>query len=796
MRQDRKRHRRQEANRKQKMRRGLRSEKTKSAKPERLSFFSWDMPFASMPEKEFLTAFQKLGQEWANQFNEERPKLEALIRNSNPLALLAMASASTLLRPADSPNDFADEGEYFLSHLELLQAFIIRERPDAFTPHFVESVHLKAIMDSVRNLGRAFAFKRISDVSPETPKEERGTMMVSEQFRLHTQNVRNDGYIDQMHRLYKELLAPLDDDFRASFGLAAQSFVDCLYRVPDILSDRFNDHMQKCEAALRENSAVEAVDAYATSFALKAAEQASLEAFVSRNKLAGQELGHYLIWQTLNGIHRLYIWSVDDWVTLLGPDASHDAVAALVDRLSLQIGDLSEHNPDYFFMANPVWLQPLITVDENRFFLACPSTPLSHCLEIIGFLIDENDKLKTKYLDRRGEFLECKLCELVKKAFPSAELFPGSIWRVVDAQTDEGENDLLAIVNGVGLVFEAKGGTIHPTAKRGAPLRLQGTVEKLVVAASAQAHDFIEFLKKATGPLKLSSSQGGYNEIDPRIIDTYVPIAVSLDTVASESLCWKMLCKTKTVPETARPIVATSIWDWEIVTEILDDESLLLHYLTRRYFVEQRTNYFGDELDLLVLYLDTGLDVPPKTDDSPLQLGHLSPQLHPFFIGRGQGVPVTKPTRQLTEWWRKLVVALWKKQTKESREITFALLDIAITQQEKIGKEFEKVKRFVRSNTKGSPIQDCIVFETGAGPERYCVVLMAIGDDLLAKPKDELHSRMASTARKALAASTRTYAAVIAVHVDLKELPYSTFALIHKDGWSISAQSTVEEVLP
>ncbi len=56
-------------------------------------------------------------------------------------------------------------------------------------------------------------------------------------------------------------------------------------------------------------------------------------------------------------------------MTLLGNDVAYEAAASLVDSLSLQIGDLADDNPDHFFMANPVWLRPLIAVDEETFFL-------------------------------------------------------------------------------------------------------------------------------------------------------------------------------------------------------------------------------------------------------------------------------------------------------------------------------------------------------------------------------------------------------------------------------------------
>ncbi len=198
-----------------------------------------------------------------------------------------------------------------------------------------------------------------------------------------------------------------------------------------------------------------------------------------------------------------------------------------------------------------------------------------------------------------------------------------------------------------------------------------------------RTHGFIDFLRQSNGTVTLQSSKGGFNEIDLRLVDTFVPLTISLEQLASEMMCWRELVETKTIPNTAKPVVATCIWDFETITEVLDDPSILLHYLTRRYLFEQRALYTGDELDLLVLYLDTALEIPKAAVDSPLLITHLSAQLHQYFIGREHRLLIEKPCRQLTTWWRSLVAAIWRKQTVESREASFALLDVPIEQQRK-----------------------------------------------------------------------------------------------------------------
>ncbi len=196
-----KRHKRQAA----KLRRDARRREPEDKTPERLKYFNYKPPLSSLTQPELLAAFQAAGLEWASKYSDYLPKFQSLLLKTNPLAVLAMAS-TRLLSPVDAKHDFTDEGEFFLSHLELLQAFILRQRSEEFSPQFVNPQDLAAIMEGVRELGHAFLYKRLAAVSPQSSKEQRGVMMVSEQFRTHTQDVRNDGYSWQMKRMYKGLL--------------------------------------------------------------------------------------------------------------------------------------------------------------------------------------------------------------------------------------------------------------------------------------------------------------------------------------------------------------------------------------------------------------------------------------------------------------------------------------------------------------------------------------------------------------------------------------------------------------
>lgn len=63
---------------------------------------------------------------------------------------------------------------------------------------------------------------------------------------------------------------------------------------------------------------------------------------------------------------------------------------------------------------------------------------------MIEAVVREDTKVKSRYERRRGKFLEEKTKQLFQRAFPSAEIFQGSLW--TDSNSGKiYENDLLGI---------------------------------------------------------------------------------------------------------------------------------------------------------------------------------------------------------------------------------------------------------------------------------------------------------------------------------------------------------------
>ena len=73
-------------------------------------------------------------------------------------------------------------------------------------------------------------------------------------------------------------------------------------------------------------------------------------------------------------------------------------------------------------------------------------------LQMVERLLAPHSKLKTRYQDEvRGEFLERRTAQAVRKAFPDAQIYCGLKW--TDKEGRGCENDVLVLLDTHALVF-------------------------------------------------------------------------------------------------------------------------------------------------------------------------------------------------------------------------------------------------------------------------------------------------------------------------------------------------------
>lgn len=219
----------------------------------------------------------------------------------------------------------------------------------------------------------------------------------------------------------------------------------------------------------------------------------------------------------------------------------------------------------------------------------CGWVLLHNPFELIEKVLEGHPHLIAAYLERRAEFLEDEVARLFERALPEATV-ERSLISVDPADGREYENDVVAQVSSFAVVAEAKAGRLHPDARRGQNRVLRDRVEELLVRPSEQGLRLARRLEQTSGPLVLTRrSDRSEVTIDATSVRRGLAIGVTLEPLAS--LLPRLVEIDEaglTGAEAGALAYSINLPDLELVIELLEHPSEILHYLLRRGEIEQR----------------------------------------------------------------------------------------------------------------------------------------------------------------------------------------------------------------
>lgn len=286
----------------------------------------------------------------------------------------------------------------------------------------------------------------------------------------------------------------------------------------------------------------------------------------------------------------------------------------LLEALSLRPGELSTKNAEHFFMDNPVWEKPFIARPDGNFFLAIQYFPFSYPFKIVERLLGGNADLLDAYSDARSNYLEDAIAVTLKQAMPRAEIYRSVLWDDPDTGARY-ENDVVAVIGNFIFTFEAKSGKISPAARRGAEKSLLKNVKSLFIEPWEQSQRLQKYLNEHGKNAKLWEKVGERPiKIDldkPKITFSY---SVCLEHLAALSSSKRFFVEAGLVNNDDVWAPVLSIGELLMLSKFLDSEVSFVHYLTRRFHIDEQFDFDGDEQDLLSMYLTNGfclIGAPP-----------------------------------------------------------------------------------------------------------------------------------------------------------------------------------------
>jgi len=675
-----------------------------------------------IPFKERLEAVIALASKADEEYEKELKNLFGYLEKHDQIYLCSFA-AYYFHRIEEGIDQEAIDGflEFPAFYLEILQCLaIINSRNKSLNPLNNEVETFKQTIINLNQWQSVRYFNLIKGVKSE---EDTNSIFLRNEMMLNTLAVRNWAYVHQMQSITYDLANLSNTKFLKEIGFNPKHLLDVLNNSVNLIEEKLNTYHRGTAKFIKAKSYESTFKEYEKSFPLvnktSKTEQATIWKTLSKNlhNLKAMLLAHSDL-----SLHEIYTLKLSEIKESLDSPISDVSLRQILETISLEFEELHEYNVDHIYLDNPIHYKPFLKIEEDAYFSIIPHLFAHTGIKILENIICQNQNLKDDYSSKKGKYLEEKVEQLFKKAFPRAKIFSGSQWN--DPLSKKlYENDLLVVIEQFAIVVECKSGGVSPSAQRGAPKRLMRTIKELVQEPSEQAIRFQNYLKQNPTKHSFVTKSGDINLVDSSNIKYYVPLGVTLSHLGSIGCNLKKLIDAKVIDKGLSDLAPSiSYTDLEIILDILETSSEKIHYLSRRREFEAHMNFQGDEGDIFGFYLDNGFNIGETEYDTKLliNLTLKSKALDPYYIGKSRNVNVKKPQLKKTKYWSELLLKV-EQSCKNWLIINYILLNLPKEDQQKFEKNLKTLtKRILDGKCKKR--HNYMILNAGPPRRKYAIV--------------------------------------------------------------------------
>lgn len=731
-------------------------------------------PLSTLPREAVLKGLVEIGKTHKDEFPRRLEEVETILRSVDPLLTISMLATYGLMGGVDDNGNISSgyKGDEFnQSHVELAQALCLRVPFAECSREFPRPDTVQKLFDLLPELGNAFGMMRFVQLQQERSDENKAVMLIQEELRLHTQVVRNWGYLSRVAGITKRLCAPIDDVFLATAGIRATNLIDLFTHLIRRHERLVNKRIKKLMPTFRESTVSGMLDAYHKANPHLKDSTAKMLAFAEEQGITLDHMKSMLLSHSDLAIDETHMFDAEVLASETGIDAS--TIASALEHLSLGFGDLNKCNPEHLFLTNPVWTKPVIKLAGGSYFCAMPQVFFSFAFPILAALLEGDDSATKQYEKRRAEFLESDIRDLFGKAFPDCEIEAGYRWR---EGSDEYENDLMVRVDSHLILIEAKSHSISWPALRGAPDRARRHVEEILLAPSIQS------LRLATRVIQALADKDRRESLLPRFpvsldqVRTVLRLSVTLEDFATLQTTLHHAKKANWIPADHPIAPCILLADLEIVFDVLESTPHKIHYLKRRADLEAHSDYKGDELDLLGFYLQSGFNIgEAEYSGHHFALVTMSKPIDRYYTALEEGIVTNKPAPKMTRWWKDICAKIEARNFHQWSDIANVLLSVSLDDQEAIARKFKQITKNVHKNWRVRGHNCAIVMiPHRKRPDALAVVAFKERD------KESRHTRMENVAAEVFENSHVERCLVIGINIDKMHYPYSLIAIFFR----------------
>jgi hypothetical protein len=309
-------------------------------------------------------------------------------------------------------------------HVELLQALMLMLDRREWGSDAAANHQIQTVIDEVKALATAFHRRRM--VQLEDLGEDLDRLVIAglqERLRDHTQMVRNWGYYEDMFRITRSLHAPLDEAFAAHHGYSASDLVDVVDALVGLHQERIGGRFVLLKDIFRSRTRRAIVHGFFSRYEGVAGDPDELLASLSKR-------------MTIRELKSMLQSHADRWLVMemcVEPSVIAErtgkpvaAVAKVFEALSLPPGSLRAWESEHLFLANPVWLKPALSIDDDFLFFA-PQTLVSFLPSILRDLMADAGLTK-RLQKRRALYLEEEMTRVISSVLSTATLLQNVEW--------------------------------------------------------------------------------------------------------------------------------------------------------------------------------------------------------------------------------------------------------------------------------------------------------------------------------------------------------------------------------
>lgn len=671
-----------------------RNKQEKRHQESKTGFKLLDHPFSKAEPAVIRAALLEMAEQKINEFPKLIEAILQVLREKYPPHILAVVAGYGLQVGVTDEGVAANRLSSTLEqhHVEVLQALTLTLPHEEWGSVLAAPSDIQTAIDRIVALANAFHQRRFKTAQGATDSQSRTVLLLQEQLRLHTQMVRNWGYFSDVVQISSELYAPLDKQFRESFGFGASDLIITTRYLVALYESRINERFTWLKRVFREKTITRLVRAYYENHpAVNENADEFLKAIpvgVTRDKVAYRLLAHadLLLVQIMH-------FTPDEVARQSGLPI--EATTRVLEALSLPPGGLYEIDTEHLFMGNPVWLTPAIKMG-GRYFCPIPQCVFSHIHEIMRALAFKAGTKET-IESRRAAYLEAKVKALLTDALPTAQFRHGVKWQIDAA---EYETDHIAAIDRTIVIVEDKSAGLTAAGLRGAPDRVRRHISDLIVAPSEQSARLEGTIWEAkAGDARAIEGLAPF-ALDFSNTERIVRISVSLDDFSALASAEGDLKDAGWIPREMALATTVNVADFQAAIDILGSPSFFLHYFAERQEFQKALRFFGDEMDLLGCYLETGFNLSNlEREKISLVLTGMSATIDRYYDSRDAGVRITKPKPKLSSYFSALIQAIEKRAFPRWSIVTSDLMRCASYQeQKKIDKLLVKLKAGVERN--------------------------------------------------------------------------------------------------